>query len=346
MQKSKFIEGLEEDYGAEIIVTEVLEDVPAIPTGSIALDISLGIGGIPLRRITTLFGPESSAKTSLCLSISKSAMEMGYNVLYVDVEQSLDHNYIRALIGDFDASKFVMVQPETAEQAMDICERGIASKEFGLIVLDSIGALAPEKEKADELKDANVALVPRLLSKYLRRTMFSLRTSETAFIFVNQVRASIGSYVQTFEMPGGHALKHYSSVIIRLTKAQAIKVNKVKASAKDEDEEIIGSYSKFVITKNKLAPPFRSSTFPLIYGKGIDTTRNLVDFGELLGVITRRGSYYAFDGEVLGQGLNKTIDYLNSHKEVVDKIREKVYNIMNSKQKGVEVLDAEETIES
>jgi recombination protein RecA len=341
VEKSKFIEGLEEDYGAEIIVTETLEDVPFIPTGSIALDISLGVGGIPLRRITTIFGPESSAKTSLCLSMSKEAMKLGYNVLYIDVENSLDHSYIKALIGDFDASKFVMVQPETAEQSMDICERGINSHEFGLIILDSIGALAPAKEKKDDLQDSNVALTAKLLSKFLRRTMFDLRKSETAFVFVNQVRAAIGSYIMSFDMPGGFALRHFSSVIIRLTKGQAIKIT----GKKEEEDEVIGSYSKFVITKNKLAPPFRSSLFPLIYGKGIDATRNLIDFAELLGAVSKRGAYYSFEGTTIGQGLNKTIDYLNNNPETLAKIKDKVYNIMNTKKKGVIQLDAEETIE-
>jgi len=343
-EKSKFIESLEEEFGADVIVQEEDEIVGVIPTGSIALDVSLGIGGIPIGRVTTIYGPESSAKTSLCLSISKTAMNMGMNVLYVDQENSLDHNYARALIGNFDVSKFVLVQPETAEQTLEICEKGIQTGDFGLIILDSIGALAPIKEKEDEFTDANVALIPRLLSKFLRRNMFAIRKSNTAFIFVNQVRASIGSYIQSLEMPGGHALRHFSSVLIQLTKAQQIKVVKDKKSDKDDAEEIIGSYSKFTTKKNKLAPPFRSSTFPLIYGKGIDSTRNLIDFAELLGVVSKRGSYYAFEGETLGQGLNKTLEYLDNHKELLDKIQQKVYNVTETEKKGV--LDAEETAES
>jgi recombination protein RecA len=331
---SSFIEELEESFGADIIVRDDLEKVEVIPTGSISLDISLGIGGIPMGRVTTIYGPESSAKTSLCLSISKQAMEMGYNVLYIDQENSLDHNYIRSLIGNFDESSFVLVQPETAEQTLEICEKGIGSKEFGLVILDSIGALSPLKEKEDEFTDANVALVARLLSKFFRRDIFSIRKTKTAVILVNQVRAAIGSYISDFDMPGGNALRHFSSITIKINKSTKITQARAKKSEKDADEDVIGSYSKFVIMKNKCAPPFRSSTFPLIYGKGIDTTRNLVDFAELLGVVAKRGSYYTLDGETIGQGLNKTLEFLSEHPEIIDKITERVYNITNSKQKG------------
>ena len=331
-----FLERLIDKYGEEVV--ELGEDVKditnikVIRTGSTSLDVSLGVGGVPLGRITTVYGPESSAKTTLSLSIAKNAIEAGYNVLYVDVENALDFAYIKAVLGEsFTHDRFILVQPEYAEDALTICENGINSGEFNLIILDSIGSLAPKKEKEDDFEKAHVAIVPRMLSAFLRRNAYSIRTKNIAFVFVNQVRAVIGSYVATESMPGGNALRHFSSVILALHKSEQIKFG----------DEIVGSYSRFTVKKNKLAPPFRSSRFPLIYGVGIDRARDTVEFAEMLSVLEKRGTFYYFEGDNIGQGLAKTSDYLSNNKEVLDKIAEKCYTINSAVAHAISVEESE-----
>lgn len=334
-KKTDFVTQMMDEFGEDIIEKEeTSEDIKAIEvikTGSTSLDASLGVGGIPYGRITTIYGPESSAKTTLSLSIAKNAIEAGKKVLYVDQENALDHAYIHAIIGDFDTKMFVLAQPETAEQTLKICEQGVNSKEFGLIVLDSIGALAPEKEKEDEFDKASVGVVPRLVSKFLRRNAFSIRNNNVAFLVINQIRAVIGAYVPTNEMPGGNALRHFSSIIIYMTRSELIKYG----------DEVIGALSKYNIKKNKVGIPFRSFFFPLMFGKGINTARDTVEFAEMLGVIDKRGSYYYYNGETMGQGVAKAEEYLNSHKETLDKIAKECYNISNNKQERSAKLEPE-----
>lgn len=317
-KEKSFVEMIEDKYGEDIIEQDIPEgDVVSISTGSLSLDISTGVGGIPLEKITEIFGPESSAKTTLCLEITKRAILKGYKVLYVDQENTLDHNYIRAIIGEFNTSMLVLSQPETAEQALYICEAGIKSGDFNVVILDSIGALAPEKEKEDDFGKAHVAQVPRLLSAFLRRNAYTIRHNNVAFIFVNQVRANIGSYTGGFQTPGGYAVKHYASLRIQLYKAEAI----------EQGDVPVGSYSRYSIKKNKMAPPFRGGTFPLLYGIGIDSIRDTIEFAEMLGILEKRGSYYTYEGETVAQGMVKTIEFLKNNPETLDKIIERVYNV-------------------
>lgn len=313
-----FIERIEDKFGDFLVFDEAKEKerIKAISTGALSLDISTGVGGIPLRRFTQIDGVESSGKTTLALSIAKNAIKE-HEILYIDAEQTLDFDYARRIIGEFDSSKFTMIQPETAEQALEIAENGVHSKQFGLIVLDSVGALIPQKVLDDDLTDANVALVARIMTKFLGRTAFTVRSNDVAFLFINQVRAKIGSYVASFEVPGGYALKHILSLRISLNKAEDIKM----------DKEVVGINTRFTVRKNKLASPFKSFILPIMFGKGIDTLRDTVMFAEFLGILDRRGPYYFFDGETLGQGLVNSMSYLEEHKETLDKIVEKCYNI-------------------
>jgi recombination protein RecA len=325
---------IEDKFGEDVIETDEKNDeLHVIHTGSLSLDVSLGIGGLPLGRISTIWGPESSAKTSLALTIASNVInQYGKKVLYVDVEQAVDYEYMRAIVGKFDESMFVLVKPHTAEDAMKICEMGIRSKEFALVVLDSVGALAPEAELKKELGERSMGLIPTLMSSFLRRNAFFIRSNNVGLLIINQVRASIGTYTGGYDMPGGHALRHFSSIIIQLYKAEQIKVG--------EKEEVIGCYSRYIIKKNKLATPFKSYNFPLIYGRGIDYVRDVVDFSEMLGILDKRGSYYAFEGETIAQGLVKTCEYLKEHKEVLDKLVERCYNTTKLfNQKGEEGLD-------
>jgi recombination protein RecA len=277
---SNFMESMEETFGdsfEDMFVEETseTEEIPKeiISTGAISLDISIGIGGIPKSKICTIFGAYASGKTTLALSIAKKFIEHKDKVLYIDVENMTDFEYIQQVSGKGITSKdIVLVQPDTGEDAFKTAEMGINSKEFGLIIFDSVGAIAPKKEKEDEFEDVNVAVTARLLTKFLRRNAYNIRVNNIAFIFINQVRDSIGSYMGGYEMPGGEALKHYASLIIFMGKGQTIKQGK----------EDIGIMTKFVIKKNKLAAPYRTANLPIIFGKGVDYYRDLLDFGKLL----------------------------------------------------------------
>jgi len=321
---NEFISLIEDRYGENII--EKNEDIPlreikVIPTGSISLDISTGIGGIPRGKFTEIYGPESSAKTSLCLSIAKQAIGKGLKVLYVEPENTLDYKYIESIVGTLDPEKFVLAQPETAEQSLFICEAGVKSKEFQLIILDSVGALAPKKVIEADLEDSHVALLSRLLSAFLTRNAFSVRRDDIAFIFVNQIRDRIGVQFGGVESPGGHTLKHLLALRILLHRKDTIEMN--LGGGKTED---IGINSRFVIKKNKLARPFRTFFFPLIFNKGIDYTLDLINFSEMLQILDKRGSYYVFEGQTLGQGVNKTAEVLENDKKLVDKLTDMCYN--------------------
>lgn len=311
-----------------------------IPTGSLSLDVSLGIGGIPKGRFTTIYGGFSSGKTTLCLQLAKNAIELGNSVLYIDAEQTLDLSYAEAVIGDFSESMLI-VTPETAEEALTIAEYGIGGDdklginpgEFGLIIVDSLAALAPEKEKEKELTDSNVALVSRLLSAFFRRNADGVRRNNVAMVLTNQVRDNIGSYYGGYNLPGGHALKHYSSIILFLSAGEKIEQNK----------EAIGVVTKFTVKKNKLAPPFRQYYLPIMFGKGVDVYRDIVDFASTMGVIDKKGSYFVYEDDNLGQGMNKASDFLKEHPETLDKIRKECYTHL-SMYKDIESKDEERSL--
>lgn len=306
-----------DDY---VVSEEDDKGVEAISTGSLSLDACIGIGGIPRGRFTEIFGPESAGKTTLCLSIAGQAIKKGLKVLYVDIERGLDYKYINKIIGESHKGMFQLSWPETAEEALLIVEEGILSKEYGLVILDSIGALAPEKEKEDKLTDSNVGLVPRILSKFSRRSAFGVHKNNVAVIMINQVRDKIGAYIPTLETPGGHAIKHLYSLRISLYYPQKIQ----------QGDEIIGMNTRFTVKKNKLAPDGRSFYFPIIHGKGLDYGRDVVNFAVELGVVEKNGSWLSYEGQNLGQGTDKTVKYLEENGDTLDKIIQEVYNIINS----------------
>jgi len=293
------------------------ERLEVIPTGAISLDISTEVGGIPRGRITMIYGPYSSAKTTLCLNIAKNAVDMGLETLYVDAENSIDGAFINNIVGELPEELFKLYQPDSAENSLNICELGIRSGTFKLVILDSIGAMSPEEELEKDLTDNSMMLIPRLLSKFLRRNTYIIKEKNVAFIFVNQVRSNPKSYMGTYEVPGGNALRHFTSLWIALSRGEIIK----------QGEEKIGIYSTFVIKKNKLGRPFRSFSFPLIFGKGIDRVWNVIEFADMLGVLQKRGSFYSYEGNTLGQGVVKTKAFLEENKEVLDKIIQECYNV-------------------
>jgi recombination protein RecA len=315
-----FLDRMQDMYGDDydkIFVSEE-EKIDSISTGSLSLDASIGVGGVPRGRFTLIDGAESSGKTSIAMSICKQALLKGLNVTYIDVENQAPLDYMEDLAGEkvTKEGRLKLAKPRNSDEAFNIIEAGILSGE-GLIILDSIAALSPTEEQDKKFEDANMAIIPRDLAKFFRRNAYRVRENKTAVVFINQVRDNIGSYVKSFSNPGGHALKHYASVIISLSKAQEIKAG----------ESVIGIMTKFTIKKNKVAPPFRSFMIPIIFGVGVDTLRDTVSYAEFLGVIRRGGPYYKLDDQVLGKGMVETMETLENDKLLLDKLKERVYNI-------------------
>lgn len=323
-KKKNFLDEVVEEFGQDVVGHSELSSV--IPTSSTALNISTGVGGIPLGRFTHIYGPESSGKTSLGLDIARNALMCGGKVLYLDVEQTLDRDLATRVIGEYEKDdNFIVIMPDSAENAFQIAEKAIKDGDFDCIIFDSVGALAPEKELEDQFGDPHVSLVARLLTTFFKRNAFIVRKNDIAFIFLNQVRASIGNFFKEFEMPGGWALKHYSSIMMFLIPLTAEK-NRVTIKVDDKKKEI-GNLIKFSITKNKVGVPYRSGKIPIIWGYGVDEIRDIVGFASDLGVLQTRGPYKAFEDETLGLGEEKTIEYLQENPEVLDKIVEACYNV-------------------
>ena len=328
MTKKSFVESVAEEFGEEVLTaSSTIRQI--IPTSSLAVNISTGIGGIPKGRFTHIYGPDSAGKTTLGLDIAKHSLLHDGKVLYLDEEQTLDEGLVQNIIGDLrDDDNFVVAMPRSAEDAFVLTERAIDSGEFDLIIFDSIGALAPEKEIADAFGDPHYALVARLMTTFFKRNAFNVRINDIAFVFLNQVRANIGSFIKTFELPGGHALKHYSSLTLSLFKSEKIELKKGKP------ETAVGNKVKFSMPKNKVGVPHRSGTFPIIWGAGINFVRDVIDFATDLGVLSQRGPYKAFEDETLGLGILKTIELLEEDKELLDKIIEKCYNAVGVESKS------------
>jgi len=316
-----FLEKVLEEYGDDVLLRKREEAFPVISTGSLAIDVSTGIGGIPLGRVTEIYGPEGGGKTTICLQICRNALALGYKALYIDVENSLDLGYTSDILKkEYGTDEFIVVQPESGEDSIEIAEAGIASG-FKLIVLDSIASLSPEKELEDPFVKDHVGLSPRLTAKFLRRQMSNINKKEVAMVVTNQIRANIGSYLQgDLTTPGGYALRHYTSLRIFLVQLGA------SSSIKDDNEKEVGRPIKFIIKKNKLSIPYRTATTNVIYGKGTDYTRDALAFATLLGVVKTRGSYYTFEEETIGLGMVKSIIALGENQELLDKIVKSCYN--------------------
>lgn len=329
MGKSNFLEKIVSEFG-EAVLEGHESTIEAISTGSVSLNSSIGIGGIPRGMITELFGPEGSGKTTIALNTAKQVANADGKVLFIDVENLLNSRILKAVLGeDVKDENIYIVTPDSAEDAFMIAEKGLSEREFDLIVIDSVGAMTSRKEKEVEFDKDTVGMLPRLVARFIKRNAYDIRTSRTAVLVLNQVRDNVGSYIKSYKTPGGHQLQHQAAVRISLTKGEHLK----------RGTEIVGTLTKFVIKKNKLAPPFRSFTIPIIFGEGIDFYSDLIDFAKLIGVIETRGSYYKFGGESLGQGKVATRETLMNSKETLDKIIERVYNIVNKESSLTEILN-------
>jgi len=324
-KEKTFIEEIVKEFGDDILATSKVEYV--IPTSSTALNISTGIGGIPKGRFTHIFGQESSGKTTLALDIAKNTLTYGGKVLYLDVEQTLDGDMATRVLGDLvKDGNWVVILPDSAENAFAISEKAINEGEFDVIILDSVAALSPEKEQEDAFEDAHYALTPRALTKFFRRNAFKVRKAGIAFVLLNQVRANIGDFFKDFEIPGGNALKHYASINISLFPLTSDK-NRIKIKLENDKERSIGNPIRFSIPKNKVGIPHRSAKFPIIWGVGIDPIRDIYMFANDLGIIKTRGPYKAYEDETIGLGKDKALEALVNDEVLLDKIKKECYTL-------------------
>ena len=281
----------------------------ALSTGSLSLDMALGIGGIPQGRVTEVFGAESTAKSTLAYHVMAEAQRSGGTAAYIDAEHALDPGY--AAKCGVDTEDLLVSQPDTAEQGLEICEYLVRSGAVDVVVVDSVAALVPKSELEGDMGDTHVGLQARIMSQALRKLTAAISRSNTAVIFINQIREKIGVVWGNPEVtPGGRALKFYSSVRIDLRRLESIK----------QGNEIIGSRVRARVVKNKVAPPFRVAEFDVMFNEGISKEGDLVDLGESLGVIRKSGSFYSFEETRLGQGRENAKAFLREHEDVASSI--------------------------
>jgi recombination protein RecA len=307
------IEQIEKHYGKGSIMK--LGEVPdrvagdAIPTGALALDLALGIGGIPRGRVTEIFGSEASGKTTLAQHIIAETQKTGGIAAYIDVEHAFDPRY--AANCGVNLSDLLISQPDTGEQALEITETLVRSGAVDVIVVDSVAALAPRAEIEGEMGDAHVGLQARLMSQALRKLSAAISKSKTAVIFINQLREKVGIVFGNPEVtPGGRALKFYSSVRIDLRRGESIK----------QGTEMVGTRVRARVVKNKVAPPFRSAEFDIMFNHGISKEGNLVDLGVTTGVVKKAGAFFTYGDTKLGQGRENAKDYLRQHPELASQL--------------------------
>ena len=307
---------IERTYGKGSIMrlgenTDIL--VEAIPTGSLALDIALGIGGVPRGRIIEIYGPESSGKTTLALHIVAEAQKMGGEVAFIDAEHALDPTYARALGVDIDA--MLIAQPDTGEQGLEICEALVRSGAIDVVVVDSVAALTPRAEIEGDMGDSHVGLLARLMSQALRKLAGSIAKTNCVVIFINQLREKVGVMYGNPEVTtGGRALKFYSSVRIDVRRVEAMKAG----------GEVIGNRTRAKIVKNKVAPPFREAEFEILYGEGISKWGEMVDLAVKLDIIQKSGSWFAMGETRLGQGRDAVKALLQNDPELAEQIEAEI----------------------
>ena len=287
--------------------------VEVIPTGSIALDVALGIGGLPRGRIIEVYGPESSGKTTLTLHAIANAQRAGGIAAFIDVEHALDPDYAKALGVDIDA--LLVSQPDTGEQALEITDMLIRSGSIDIIVIDSVAALVPRAEIEGEMGDTHVGLQARLMSQALRKLTGGLSNTKTTAIFINQLREKIGVFFGSPETTaGGKALKFYASVRLDIRRIETLK----------DGTEAIGNRTRVKVVKNKMAAPFKQAEFDIMYGVGISREGSLIDYGDEAEIVKKSGAWYTYEGEQLGQGKEKARVYLIENPKMADEIEKKI----------------------
>jgi recombination protein RecA len=322
-QKNKAIElavqAIEKQFGKGSIMrlgnaeTLVAQDTPSVPTGSLSLDIALGIGGLPRGRIVEIYGPEASGKTTLTLHAIAEVQKQGGVAAFIDAEHALDVNYARKL--GVRTDDLLISQPDTGEQALEIADMLVRSGGIDLLVVDSVAALVPRAEIEGEMGDSHMGLQARLMSQALRKLTGSINRSKTLLIFINQIRMKIGVMFGNPETTtGGNALKFYSSVRLDIRRIQAIK----------DGENVIGNRTRVKVVKNKMAPPFKEVEFDIIYGEGISKEGDLLDLAANMNIIEKSGTWYSYKDERIGQGRDASRTFLKERPEMIKTIREEV----------------------
>ncbi len=308
---------IEKQYGKGSIMklgdTNVSNDLEIIPTGCLSLDLALGVGGVPRGRIIEVYGPESSGKTTIALHIIAETQKMGGVAAFIDAEHALDAQYAHAL--GVDTNELYLSQPDTGEQALDICESLVRSSAVDVIVIDSVAALTPKAEIEGDMGDTHVGLLARLMSQALRKLTAITNRSKTCVIFINQLREKVGVMFGNPETtPGGKALKYFATIRLDIRKADALK----------GDGGIIGNRAKCKVVKNKVAPPFKVAEFDIIYGEGVSQEGCLIDLGVEYGILTKSGSWFNYGDEKVAQGREKMREYLKTNTEVRAEIDAKI----------------------
>ena len=317
---------IEKEFGEGTVMKmgdREVADIPSISTGSLGLDIALGIGGLPTGRVVEIFGPESSGKTTLTLQVIAECQKAGGTAAFIDAEHALDPSYAEKLGVNVD--ELLLSQPDTGEQALEVTDRLVKSGSVDLIVIDSVAALTPRAEIEGDMGDHHVGLQARLMSQALRKITGNIQRSNSTVLFVNQIRMKIGVMFGSPETTtGGNALKFYSSVRLDIRRIGAVK----------EGEEVVGNETRVKVVKNKVAPPFKQAEFQIMYGEGINTEGEIIELGQKLELVEKSGSWYSHNGEKIGQGKINASKFLRENKKIrtnlVQQIR-KAYILSNKK---------------
>jgi len=292
---------------------DISRDIQTVSTGSLGLDIALGVGGLPRGRVVEIYGPESSGKTTLTLQVIAEMQKMGGTAAFIDAEHALDPNYAGKLGVDVD--NLLVSQPDTGEQALEIADMLVRSGSVDVVVIDSVAALTPKAEIEGEMGDSHMGLQARLMSQALRKLTANIKRTNTLVIFINQIRMKIGVMFGSPETTtGGNALKFYASVRLDIRRIGAIK----------KGDEIIGNETKVKVVKNKVAPPFKEAFFDILYGQGISHEGEIIELGVTHKFIDKSGAWYAYNGEKIGQGKDNAREYLKEHPEIAQEIEAKV----------------------
>ena len=292
---------------------DVSRDIQAVSTGSLGLDIALGVGGLPRGRVIEIYGPESSGKTTLTLQVIAEMQKMGGTAAFIDAEHALDPNYAQKLGVDVD--NLLVSQPDTGEQALEIADMLVRSGSVDVVVVDSVAALTPKAEIEGEMGDSHMGLQARLMSQALRKLTANIKRTNTLVIFINQIRMKIGVMFGNPETTtGGNALKFYASVRLDIRRVGAIK----------KGDEIIGNETKVKVVKNKVSPPFKEAFFDILYGQGISREGEIIELGVAHKLVDKSGAWYAYNGEKIGQGKDNAREYLKEHPEIAHEIEARV----------------------
>jgi recombination protein RecA len=292
---------------------DIVRDIQVVSTGSLGLDIALGVGGLPRGRVVEIYGPESSGKTTLTLQIIAEMQKLGGTAAFIDAEHALDPQYAQKL--GVNVSELLISQPDNGEQALEITDMLVRSASVDVVVIDSVAALTPKAEIEGEMGDAQMGLHARLMSQALRKLTGNIKRSNTLVIFINQIRMKIGVMFGSPETTtGGNALKFYASVRLDIRRTGAIK----------KGDEVIGSETRVKVVKNKVAPPFKQAEFDILYGEGISREGEIVELGVLHKFVEKAGAWYAYNGEKIGQGKDNAREYLKANPAIADEIENKI----------------------